>query len=556
MKAETRQKLLNDYRERREQAEELADKEGITQQEALDKLSGPDDFPKAETVYALDGRALWVHERSDRPGTLRVRWQSADEERADGAPKRPKHTIKGVAIRDDRGRLKKREWARAVTLAKEVYEEQTTPTEEAAAENKHFRSMREVLDYFTDPVLGKGMSDDWRIQVGTLPHDPNAANTHLAELDRYLNLEGMDPDDLSIEHARIVWRGICDARGQDGSGLRWAVQCVSTLNAAHNFAHANSKITSNGGLPKDWRKPLKADWTKRTGTSTEPDRPTYSEAEAKQLMHALPDDPDETNRLILMLGLGFRSGQVARYAKRSHLSDEGPFGKRLSFLDRKADKMVTIDLAPMQQRVLRHAMEEGFLADLETAYQAEEIDDYFLIAGGRRKGGRAQPKHADAPLHKRQVRRRLEKFEERAGVEHKNKRLHHGLRRALEALIGEFTTDDKVRDVAQGWTVGGGTRTKIYSDKEAESTLEKAAVARAAALERLSAARSVPEVLDEIAVQAGVLVQQLKDLAEEAGPDGVAAAIKGGSTWVQTMREAADALRQKEADPAAEEEAA
>ncbi len=195
--------------------------------------------------------------------------------------------------------------------------------------------------------------------------------------------------------------------------------------------------------------------------------------------------------------------------------DEGPFGKRLVFYDGKAEKNTSIDLAPRQQRELRYAMEKGFLSELEQAYQAGEIDDYYLIAGGRRKDGKAQVKHARAPLHKRQVRRRFREYEQRCGVEHKHKRLFHGLRRALEELIGEETTDDKVRDAAQGWTIGGGTRAAIYANKESERTLEKAAIARASAIEKLSSERTSAERVEEVMLAAEQLHRDLQDIADD-----------------------------------------
>lgn len=163
-------------------------------------------------------------------------------------------------------------------------------------------------------------------------------------------------------------------------------------------------------------------------------------------------------------------------------------------------------------------------------------------------------KHARAPLHKRQVRRRFREYEQRCGVEHKHKRLFHGLRRALEELIGEETTDDKVRDAAQGWTIGGGTRAAIYANKESERTLEKAAIARASAIEKLSSERTSAERVEEVMLAAEQLHRDLQDIADDLHTGALDTALDGAAAWVQTLKETVERLAGSDGDEGQEDE--
>lgn len=109
----------------------------------------------------------------------------------------------------------------------------------------------------------------------------------------------------------------------------------------------------------------------------------------------------------------------------------------------------------------------------------------------------------------------MREFEKICGVEHVDKRLFHGLRRAMEKLVGEHTTDEAVRDIAGGWSVGSGTRETVYTDPENEERLALAAQARAAAIESIAAPVSPASRVEELAIAARRLLALVKQIEQE-----------------------------------------
>lgn len=499
-------------------------------------------FPWSEATFGSDARRLYVFERSNRPGTVRVRWQATDAEAAerDGTT-RPKRTLQlQEAIRDKRGRFRKRGLDRARAAAKEVYEEWLDPSSADDATG-HATTLEDVFRRLLDPKDGKSVTDRWAYRLGSFPikHD---RRTHLSIIAQAIGL-GVRPKDITMKHARRIWRAVADHHGQSGVGYRAAEQTVATLVSALNYARREGIIPPTAGvLPGGWHEDLKIDWIARTETNpNDVKRETYTEQETAQIIGALPK-ADPRIRLPIHLGAGFRLGQVATYLKRSGIHEGGTFGLYAEFIDRKSGETVRIDLPPPAQRTLRRAWSSGHLRRLEAAYQDGELEDYFIVPGGLMKDGACQVEHAGAPLDRRYVLRLFHRLEKAAGVEHIRGRAFHGLRRAFEPLVARHSPDSRVRDKAGGWKIGSGTREAIYTKSDSEALAAATAVARAAALEDVSNPASPAERAEDLSVQARLTLTELASVAELAGGglgDEVSELIEGVKRIEERARELA-----------------
>lgn len=505
MKNELREEILKAYREA--------------------KAAGHEEnsygFPWQQTTYGPDGRTLYVHERPDRPGSVRVRWQLTDDEQAArDEVARPSPSVRlPEPLRDKRGRLRKKAADRAVEAAKEEYEEWLNPSKAAGATAKA-ATLEDVFRYFLDPETGAAMTDDHRYDVGDIPPDP-ARRAHTTIIDTVLGLDTA-PSDIGMASARRLWRSVAAHYDHTGKGGTAAEKVVATLISALNHAREDEIVPPTDGLiPEKWREKYRTDWMALTGVSLSENavsRESHTEEEAAKIVQALPQ-ADPRIRVAFHIGAGFRVGQMSAYLTRAGIHEGGVFGLYAEFADRKSGEVVRIELPPSAQREWRRATESGHLRELEAAYQSGKLADYYVVPGGQMKNGACQVKHAGKPLNKRSVLKFFHELEEAAGVEHIDGRSWHGLRRAFETLVGRHTNSPDARDKAGGWTIGGGTRGKIYTQKEEEALTAEAARARAAALADVSDAASPAERAEDLAAQARLLLKALTRAAEDTGDD-------------------------------------
>jgi len=519
MSPELQERILDAYREAREKA--------AAEGESPDSAQNSFGFPWSASVVAADGRAIYVHERNDRPGTVRARWQATDEEvrRKQCAP-RPKPTIPlKTPIRDERGRLLARAAGAATTAALAVYENWLVEAEPAVPSPAQVWTLERMLREYTDPQTGRVFSvgppsaggdrrSRWRDDnIGTFPID-HAKRTHVSELDRIVGLD-LPVSEWDDEHEQRVIRTV--AKEAPRSKGNKALRILGTVYAAANFCRKKSGFPVGACLaPKKWQAELKRTWTSLTGTDTAPSRPPYTDTEAQKLVSKLAE-ADPRLEAAMILGLGYRNLQVAEGALRSQLTAGGPFGRQLSVVDKKKMATTTIDLTSRQQRFLDVAMESGYLSLLEAAYQRGEITDYYLVPGGRLKGGMSPVVAGAAPLGRRRLSALMTAHEAACGVRHVRGRLFHGLRRSMEKLVALETTDEAVRDLAGGWVVGGGTRPAIYTDAQDEDRRAMAATARDAAINRVSGALASAPFLNSLGLEAARIEEKAREVAREFG---------------------------------------
>lgn len=521
MSPELQEKILDAYRD----AREAAVSEGTSPDAAKNRF----EFPWSASVVAADGRVIYVHERNDRPGIVRARWQATDEEmRRKQCSRRPKPTVPLTApLRDERGRLLVRAAGAATTAALAVYEAWLVEVEPepAVASQAAPWTLERMLREYTDPQTGRVFSvgppsaggarrSRWRDDnIGTFPID-HAKRTHVSELDRIVGLDLPVSKWDDEQEQRVIRTLAAEAPGSKGNK---ALRILGTVYAAANFSRNKAGFPHGAcQAPKKWKAKLKRTWTSLTGTDTTPSRPPYSDIEARKLVSKLAE-ADPRLEAAMILGLGYRNLQVAEGALRSQLTDGGPFGRQLSIVDKKKMATTVIDLTSRQQRFLDAAMASGYLSLLEAAYQGGEITDYYLVPGGRLKDGKSPVAAGPAPLGRRRLSALMTKHEAACGVRHVRGRLFHGLRRSMEKLVALETTDEAVRDLAGGWVVGGGTRPAIYTDAQDEDRRAMAATARDAAINRVSGALASAPFLNSLSLEAVRIEEKAREVAREFG---------------------------------------
>jgi len=496
-------------------------------------------FPWSTTAFGSDGRALYVHERSDRPGEVRVRFQATPEEAAKReCPRRPRLAVP-VDLRDERGRLLRRATDRAVEAAKQVYEDWLSPVQAQPSAGPYFRTYREVFQYYLDTCeMGERHRKG---NVGSLD-DPPESKTAIAEWRRRVGLD----EDVSTFGFDLMRRVTLELVGEydNGRGATKAVRIFKVVLAAINHAKANGRLPADVAVaPPRWEKTIRETWSKRHGVSvTRPRRPRYSEHEAIRLLQHL-DEAEPRLRLAIELTLGYRVEQVTRRATRKSLLEGGAFGLQLVFLDQKSMREIKIDLSPRQQRALREAWAPGgVLNELEHAYQHGHLEDYYLVPSGRLRNGVAQRHGAASPYT--DLLKRLRELETIAGVPHETRRAFHGLRRTVARLVNRETEDDTLRDLAQGWTPGSGAR-ELYDDAlEDEEQLALAAQARARAIESVARSLTPAEQVEDLAAIAQDVVGRIEGTreADDRTADALTEAVYLATCLTDALRQAAGAL--------------
>lgn len=126
------------------------------------------------------------------------------------------------------------------------------------------------------------------------------------------------------------------------------------------------------------------------------------------------------------------------------------------------------------------------------------------------------------------------------GVPHVQGRSWHALRRSMSDEIAEETTDEVVRDLAQGWTPGGGTRPNLYMDKKREKQAIAAAKARNAALRRLASSNGAAEALTAGIEAIHQSISTLERIGTHHESLDVAQAVDMARTLLQELESLAD----------------
>lgn len=503
------------------------------------------DFPWSETVFGSDGRKLYVHERSDRPGAVRVRWGLTDEEQAERAEasRVAPSVATPQAIRSERGDLLKRACARAVDAAKGEYEQWLNPPE-AQRESKAPLTLFDGFIYAADPKVGLSVGSEWHRFLFARPDDDDHKVTASVYqiIDRIIGLRETTWAEWTLEHSRIVWRTLA-AESEDGKGARLAEQTVGAVYTIADHLRPLRMIGEFDCVPdRGWRRSLKDDWQRITDKEIEVVRHRYAEEETAALVRGFREAEDPRLRTAGVFGIGFRRGQVVRTPRSSlHLDHTGAYGRgRVVIPGRKGKSGGTVDLTPPMRSYFEWLLKDGYLSELEAARESGAISDYYLLPSHRFTAGKALVRHHETHLSKRELGRRFNALEKSVGVSHVQGRSWHALRRSMSDQIADETTDEVVRDMAQGWTPGGGTRAGLYMDKERKKQAVAAAKARNAALRRLASSNGATEALTAEIEAIHQSISTLERIGTHHESLEVAQAVDTARTLLQELETLAD----------------
>jgi hypothetical protein len=284
-------------------------------------------------------------------------------------------------------------------------------------------------------------------------------------------------------HYRKLWRALAHAHAKDPKkyGPEAAVKIVGALRTMVAWLQEEELIEAGTCLPSPtWKSSMREEWVQITSKPIAPPRKErYTGREQTKLWFAMPA-ADPRVLAAVEIGAELRLGQVLR----SRRSDVLPFGGfaigrvRVHGAGRKAGSE---PILTMQARhALTRAMTSGYLAELEAAYRRGEIDDYYLLPGGKlrtvkdrrgRKARRAAVRNAGRPWGRTALRRAWWKLEELAGVEHRRWRKWYGLRRIGSDTGEDVESDERVLNDLGGWT-DSATRRK-YQEKGRTDVAEK-----------------------------------------------------------------------------------
>ena len=257
-------------------------------------------------------------------------------------------------------------------------------------------------------------------------------------------------------------------------GVRGSEKDVSRLITVVRWLRKTKRIPAGAAeWPDGWKADLIAFWKglTKTGRDPQPNRPRFEHDIALKIL-AVTWDVDPRFGLLMDLGAELRLGQVAR-CRRADLDLEHRT-LRVIGAGRKGGTM--IDLTDGQVSSAQRAL-DGYLADRETAWQAES-KDYDLFPGGklrrvyRVKAPRVTTgKSSSRPVAGNTIRKwfreaeELVKLDDGSSLKHVNGRGAYGIRRIHVDVANKEGISRLGLRAAGGWS-STKIPDEIYSEQE------------------------------------------------------------------------------------------
>lgn len=340
-------------------------------------------------------------------------------------------------------------------------------------------------------------------QRGIYPKDTphrREVKRELAHVCRILGADRAVSVMTMADYTQIGRARIRELRAEGHDGYRGAEITIARLAAALTYLRDEKMIPLEVGvLGSHWKDKLREEWRQLADADAvvEPKRPRHRQEDyLRILQHAPSVEP----RLALMLEIGapLRAGQVRR-TRRSMLNLEPPAGADAppnGFVRTPArghKKGTTVAFTAAERAAIDRAMhpETGYLRELEAAYKAGTIADYYLfpgheLAGGRlhragkeateasRKTGRC-PDHpvatlecaTRAPVGTSALRSWFREVERRAGIEPVKGRGLYGLRRFWTDAMKKRGASREAQRMNGGWS-SMQMVDEVYADSERE----------------------------------------------------------------------------------------
>lgn len=411
----------------------------------------------SETVGEKPHRVT-VFERLDKGMVIYLRWWVGGKAKLERA--------KVGAIRDSRARPSKNKQNEALA--------------EAFAKIEELKGLRKPAKLGAGPLT---LRDGIRLAFsdrGCYPHDPKVDDwtgdaRRYAELAvDYLEGGSVRFEDVTPGMIRAVWRRMEKA----GDGHDKATKTLIVFFKIAGWLEGEYQSQRFPRPPKGWRQELKEHWHKK-GHDTTPFRPRHT-IEEITLLFQNREKADPRIALALALGPELRGGQVEG-AMRSHCRlKDGVW--RIDIPSKSLRKLVPpLILNELEARIFEKALTEGYLSDLEAAFQAGRIKDFSLFPAGRLRKGKAVVERSDKPILS--FINPFHDFEVAAGVTPVKGRGWHGVRRGMSDFYQNLIktgviTDARILNQLQGWVPGSAMRERVYQDQESEELVKDASDAR------------------------------------------------------------------------------
>ena len=279
-------------------------------------------------------------------------------------------------------------------------------------------------------------------------------------------------------------------------GYRMAERAVNLLFTAGRWLMEYGILDTAAEPPKKWKDELRTEWTDKYDVQVrgQEDQERHTEAELGRLLtHMHQADP--RLRLVLEFFAEARLGQGARTMRTDVVLDRdaGSLGYgRIKGPGRGRKKGVVIDLTADQRAFLDGVLREGYLRELEQAYQSRQIPDYPLLPQGRlvngvvrvhegpprvrARGPQAVRDRSLKPLTRDALLKMFHELERLAGVDSKRGRGWYGVRRVSTDLAEHVESDNRVFNAITGHASDAMRRE--YQNRRDPTVLKKTTEAR------------------------------------------------------------------------------
>lgn len=427
-------------------------------------------------------------ERVGRDRVIEVRWWVP-------SLKRFQRRSLGFGVRDETGAIVAELEQQAVRQTQAIYDSLMagrSPLEKPQSTEHGPLTLREGFDIATTVPTGLYVVESEHLR------DMRRATRDIVEIiGRNVRGEPRSWDSLNHAAARELWLGLARRfKTKELGGPAWTERCVVVLIQVSQWLAAEERISRGLVMKKLWREQFHREWEQYTGTRISKSTPRHSAEEITRIFAALGhSDVDPRIALAIELGAEARLGQVARLMRSSvDLSPIGAFQLGRLVVHGSGKKLgVVRDLTPEERGAIDRAL-EGYLRDLEEAYQDGLRDDYPMFPAGRLRYDispsrlprrqhtstpvrRAKLSGSNAPMNDRTLNDLFHALERAAKVTPIPGRGWYGIRRRATDVYEDYEKDERVLNDQTGHKKSE-TRREVYQEREREVIRAKSAETR------------------------------------------------------------------------------
>lgn len=403
------------------------------------------------TVGMLPHRVV-AYEDTARKGVIYLRWRIAGDWK--------RKSLGFRFVRDRKGRIPKAEEDKARRAADEQYAKLASGGHVPAAPTMPL-TIAEGWTLATDAERGRWTSD----------------TMHRREMrratDRAKSVWGASTAWNAIDRGEVrrLWRAeLKRVRAKGHDGARSAEIVITRVMTLAAWLREEGKILPTACVP--W-KAMRSEMLTDVG-AVEVHRPRYTIDEYRRML-AAAWQVDERFGFLLAIGAEYRLGQVVR-VRRVHID---PLAGTVQIVGAGKKRGAVIQLTGQQIAAMQRVLADGYLAGLETAFQAGEVADYPVFVGVKLpvRDGRlvTRADHATrSHLDRTPLQRWLRATETLAKVDHMPGRGWYGLRRvAVDAAKAAGISREGLQQ-SGGWS-NTQVPDAIYADQNAAYAREEAA---------------------------------------------------------------------------------